>query len=166
MRTVAPPAAEAKDGGSAGLRPQPTRLSLLQLAGRALRLRCLLCGKDKPFVGGFGMRRYCRSCGYIFERERGYFLGSADVNFWVTFVLLVPLALGGFILFDDPGYLPVYVCLAFVVCFPLWFFRYSKTLYMLIDICLDPPSEADFAVRDEETARRQHDERERRRRPY
>lgn len=123
-------------------------LPMRRLWSRALTLRCVLCGKDRPFTGTFGMRKQCRKCGFVYERERGYFLGSADINFWVTFVLLVPIALGGYILLEDPGYLPVYWSLAFVVAFPLWFFRYSKTLYMLIDLWLDPPTEADFRIRE------------------
>ena len=112
-----------------------------------MRLLCPLCGKDKPFRGLFFMRKQCRSCGYVFERERGYFLGSADVNFACTFVLLVPLAVGSFALREIPTRVAFYVCLSFVVGFPVLFFRYSKALYMALDLALDPPVERDFKVR-------------------
>lgn len=120
------------------------------LTRRALALRCVLCGKDDPFTGLFSMQRHCRRCGYVYERERGYFLGSAEVNFWITFCILVPMVLCGFLFLEDPGWKPVWVCMTFVVLFPVWFFRYAKTLYMAIDLSFDPPTEADFAVRDEE----------------
>ena len=71
----------------------PTRLHLPTLARRAMALRCVLCGKDEPFTGIFSMRSNCRRCGYVYTRERGYFLGSAEMNFWVTFCFLVPMVL-------------------------------------------------------------------------
>ena len=94
------------------------------------------------------MRSQCRTCGYVFARERGYFLGSADVNFACTFVLLVPLAVGSYALIDGSKRLPFLICLVFIVAFPLLFFRYSKALYMALDLALDPPLEHDFAVRE------------------
>jgi hypothetical protein len=40
------------------------------------------------------------------------------------------------------------LCLGLTVAFPIWFVRYSKALYMWLDLWLDPPSEADFTVRE------------------
>jgi uncharacterized protein (DUF983 family) len=124
------------------------RLPLARVTRYALLLKCPLCGKDGPYHGLFGMRRSCRACGYVFAREDGYFLGSADVNFWVTFCVLVPFVLIGYLLFRGPW---IAVSLVFTVVFPIWFFRYSKALYMLLDLALDPPTEADFTVRELET---------------
>jgi uncharacterized protein (DUF983 family) len=80
----------------------------------------------------------CSFCGIAFEREQGYFVGAIYVNYAVTVGIAVI------------GYLVLWVCttisnavqlaiwVPFVILFPLWFFRYSRSLWLALAYLLDP----------------------------
>jgi uncharacterized protein (DUF983 family) len=110
---------------------------------RAARLRCPACGKGKPFQG-LKMRHHCEVCGFRFEREPGYFMGSIYFNYGATagieivgyFALewLFGLGLG--------TQIPIW--LTFAAAFPVWFHRYARSLWMAIDLSVSPPVTSDF----------------------
>jgi uncharacterized protein (DUF983 family) len=115
---------------------------------RALGLRCPVCGGDKAFESFFKMRNRCRSCGFVYEREPGYFLGSTYLNYGVTVVLVGITTIVMTFGFD----VPVEKCwpawLVVGTGFPLFFFRYARLWWTALDIRLDPPTEKDFSDRD------------------
>ena len=43
-----------------------------------------------------------------------------------------------------------------MVIFPIFFFPYSKTLFLAFDLFIRPPSDDDFAVPHEEARRQRH----------
>ncbi|HXG04870.1 MAG TPA: DUF983 domain-containing protein [Candidatus Binatia bacterium] len=110
----------------------------VRIARRALRLRCPRCGRSPLFQGWFRMARECGVCGLRFERAQGYFVGAIYINYGVSSVL----ALAGFFalwrLFDlsPAGQLAVWV--PFLLLFPLWFFRYSRSLWLAIEYFVNP----------------------------
>jgi uncharacterized protein (DUF983 family) len=75
----------------------------------------------------------CALCGLWFERAQGYFVGAIYVNYAVTAVI----AIGGFFLLwgltslSPAAQLAVLVPL--VIVFPLWFFRYSRSLWLALE---------------------------------
>ena len=79
----------------------------------------------------------CALCGLRFERAQGYFVGAIYVNYTVTAIL----AIGGFFLLwgllgvSTGGQLAVLVPI--VVIFPLWFFRYSRSLWLALEWSLN-----------------------------
>ncbi len=80
----------------------------------------------------------CEGCGLDFQREPGFFLGSIYVNYGAASVIsgtaYVVLAMG-------LGWPPPWVlagCLAFTVIFPLWFFRYARTVFFAVDYYANP----------------------------
>jgi uncharacterized protein (DUF983 family) len=99
---------------------------------RGIRLRCPRCGEERLFTGLFSMRKQCDHCMLVYEQEPGFFVGAIYINYAVTAVL----AMAGFLL------LGVYVevtlrqelvlWITFAVVFPLWFFRYSRSLWLSI----------------------------------
>jgi len=98
--------------------------------GTALRLRCPHCHEGKLFTGLLTMNDACPKCGMKLEPEPGFYLGSVYSNYAVTvlittasFVLLV-FAAG----FDKD--LVLWSCVAFSVLFPLWFFRYARSIWL------------------------------------
>jgi len=105
--------------------------------GRAIRLRCPRCGATPLFRGWFRMAEACALCGLRFERAQGYFVGAIYVNYAVTAIL----AIGGFFLLwgllglSTGGQLAVLVPI--VVIFPLWFFRYSRSLWLALEWSLN-----------------------------
>lgn len=48
---------------------------------RGLRLRCPRCGERGIFRSFYELHDRCPSCGYVFEREEGYWLGAMIVIF-------------------------------------------------------------------------------------
>jgi len=100
---------------------------------RAVRLRCPRCGATPLFRGWFRMADACALCGLRFERAQGYFVGAIYVNYAATTVL----ALGGFFvlwgMFDLSTRTQLLVLVPVVLVFPLWFFRYSRSLWLAVE---------------------------------
>jgi uncharacterized protein (DUF983 family) len=106
---------------------------LTRSLGRALRLRCPRCGGTALFRGWFSMAEACALCGLRYERAQGYFVGAIYVNYAATAIL----ALGAFFLLWSLTALSTGAQLALVVpiviLFPLWFFRYSRSLWLALE---------------------------------
>lgn len=116
---------------------------------RSWRLRCPVCGQGKLFRGWFRMHKHCDVCGTQYEREPGYFLGSIYFNYGVTALLFVTVFSGLMIASRlAPQSLPRMLhptstelrCLlaAFAILFPIWFFRYARSLWLGLDQYFDP----------------------------
>ena len=105
---------------------------------RAVLLRCPRCGKAPLFRSWFSMNTVCAVCDLIFERAQGYWVGAIYVNYAVTTLI----AVGGFFLLravaevSTAGQLALWV--PFVIAFPLWFFRYSRSLWLGLEYGLNP----------------------------
>jgi len=109
-----------------------------RVVGRVLSLTCPRCGVGRLFDGPFRMPPRCAVCGLVFERESGYFVGAIYVNYGIT----VTVTLLGYFALDAWLGLSVQFQLilwgGFTVAFPLWFFRYSKALWLSLDYLVDP----------------------------
>ena len=137
-----------------GQTPQP----ILERLRRVIRLVCPACGKGRPFETFLRMRRFCPVCGYRFEREAGYFIGSIYFNYGVT----AGSAVAGYLLLDAL-FAPRFwqqMCLwaPWAVGVPFWFHRYARCLWMAVDHGFSPPVEQDFVVREPSGAGAQPEE--------
>jgi len=100
---------------------------------RALRLRCPRCGEGWLFRGLFRMHDACSACGASFAREQGFYLGSIYINYGFTVIgtgalyALLVLGLG----WSHAAALGV--CLGAAVVFPIWFFRWARSLLLALD---------------------------------
>ena len=113
-----------------------------------IRLRCLVCLKGEVFDGLFKAQRSCGHCGYFFARESGYFLGSAYIGYGATIgVAIVTWFILGYLMGLGWGWPVLAVLLLVVSVFPIWFFRYSRMLWMALDMYLNPPVKEDFEAR-------------------
>src|SRR5690242_10256536 len=74
----------------------PMLRTVMALLTRALLLRCPRCGHGKLFRGVFAMNERCSYCGWVFEREEGYWTGAMAVNLTFSELLVaafvIPLA--------------------------------------------------------------------------
>ena len=115
---------------------EPRRLA--QSLAQGLRLRCPRCGHAPIFSGWFTLLAACPLCGLTFEREPGYFVGAIYLNYAATVLIALP----GYFVLDHLFGLPLVGQLllwgTFCVVFPLWFFRYSKSLWLAMDYFFDP----------------------------
>ncbi len=107
-------------------------MTFRQSVGRGLRLRCPRCGEGKLFTRFFTMPDACASCGLDFKREQGYYIGAMYINYGVTTVILLGVSLPLIGRFPLPQILwPLGL---FCTLFPVWFFRYSRSLWLAIDL--------------------------------
>ena len=119
-------------------RPSPVRM-----IGRGLVKHCPLCGSGGLFTGWFRMRERCPRCGYLFEREEGFFLGAYVINLAITQGLLLVLAIVPLIVLlnsrPDQSLVPIVAGgLAAALAGPLAFYPFSKTIWTAIDLILRP----------------------------
>ncbi len=112
--------------------------SYLATLGRSWRLRCPRCGQEPLFRNWIRMNSECGHCHLHYEREPGYFLGSIYVNYGLTAVLVTifyfTLFFGGW---TSPQ-ASLWIVAGFAVVFPLWFFRYARSIWMGFDHYWDP----------------------------
>ena len=110
----------------------------LKLLGRALWLRCPVCGRGPLFSSLFRVPEKCPVCHAPFAREPGFFLGSIYINYGLT--ALIAAVVCPILIFNktvDESLL-TYGSLAFVVIFPILFFRHARSLWIGFDQWHDP----------------------------
>lgn len=108
--------------------------------------RCPACGAGRLFSRWFRMADRCPGCGYQFAREEGFFLGAYVMNLVITQALVMVLAVIPTIVMlnanPDASLLPVFLGgLVGAVLAPLFFYPYSKTLWVAIELTLRPIDE-------------------------
>jgi uncharacterized protein (DUF983 family) len=131
-----------------------------RIAGRAVRLRCPRCGATPLFPGAppepvpgarnpgllrrlrgwFVMEPQCLLCGLRYERAQGYFVGAIYINYAVS----TTIAIGGYFLLRNWADLSTAAQFAiwvpFLLVFPLWFFRWSRSLWLGLMYFVSPES--------------------------
>lgn len=109
-----------------------------KLVGRALRLRCPLCGQGRLFKGLFAMNERCPHCSVKFEREPGFFLGSIYINYGVTAVVTSVLYLA--LMFSNwrSDIEQMGVTVAVAILLPLFLHRHARSLWAGFDQWRDP----------------------------
>ena len=110
---------------------------------RGTAKRCAVCGGGRLFEGWFRMADRCPTCGYRFEREEGFFLGAYVMNLAIAQALVMLLAVVPAILVlnaDAEASLRPVVAGGFVaaVLAPLFFYLWSKTLWVAIELIMRP----------------------------
>ncbi|MFM8804156.1 MAG: DUF983 domain-containing protein [Planctomycetia bacterium] len=114
-------------------RIMPEQPSRVRAFSRAARLRCPRCGHGPLFRGVFRMHAACPHCGFSYEREPGFYLGSIYLNYGATVILtgaayaLLVMGLG----FSNETTLGI--CLAAAVCCPILFFRHARSFLLALD---------------------------------
>ena len=116
--------------------------------GSLLRLRCPICGKGELFQGYFDNPGKCPRCGYFFMRESGYFLPHVAIGYGGT----VLVALGSwpvlrYVFGITNAAITLGAMIAIALIFGIWFVRYSKAIWLAIDLTLHPPASEDFESR-------------------
>jgi uncharacterized protein (DUF983 family) len=107
------------------------------LVARSLLLRCPGCGEGELFAGWFSMHERCSACGKSFEPEKGFYLGSIYFNYGLTAVLAMAAAIP-LMVYQVEKWVLLSVTLGIAVLFPVWFFRYARSLWLGFDEWLEP----------------------------
>jgi uncharacterized protein (DUF983 family) len=118
-----------------------------------MKRQCPQCGSSGIFKNYLTIKDYCPRCGYRFEREEGYFLGSYAINLiaaeFITIGLLV-------IFLTQTDYSWVVLELIFIpmaVILPFITFPFSRTFWMALDLMLDR-NESDLQLRHDQMFRK------------
>lgn len=105
---------------------------------RGLRQRCPVCGKGKIFQGVFKTHEHCPACGFIYEREPGYYTGAMAMNLVATelgiVIVAVPIAA------SQAFSIPMMALIGGLLCvgLPLLGYRPSKSLWISLDHVIHP----------------------------
>jgi uncharacterized protein (DUF983 family) len=121
-----------------------------RLFWRAVRLRCPNCGGGGLWLNWFRLRRACPTCRLHFERgEQGYIVGAqmfniiaAELVFAAIFVAVLAATLP-----HAPWTSLQYGGPVLMVVFPVFFYPFSKTLFLAFDLIFRPPTPEDFTQR-------------------
>ena len=113
-----------------------------------LRLRCPVCENAPVFHGYLDTPQRCPSCGFFFMRENGYFLPHVPIGYGIT----VAVALGvwplmRFVFRVDSDRLILATMIITGTLFGIWFLRYAKMLWLILDLTIHPPVQEDFQPR-------------------
>lgn len=115
-------------------------LSTGTLLKRGFHRRCPVCGGKKLFRRWVVMADRCPTCNLRFQRVPGQWLGSWFLNVCLAQILAIGIVLGGVIAaYPDPplGVIGL-VGGTVMVVFPFWFFPYSRTIWVAIDLAMRP----------------------------
>jgi uncharacterized protein (DUF983 family) len=95
-----------------------------------LCLRCPRCQRGKLFVNALTMNVRCPDCGLDLEPEAGFYLGSIYANYALTAIVATTAFVVSVFGAGIDKNLAVGACLVFTTLFPLWFFRYSRSIWL------------------------------------
>ena len=126
-----------------------SRIPVGALVKRAAKRACPVCGRPGIFESWFRLKDRCPSCGYDFSREPGYWVTAIIVNMAVIEGLFLSLFIG-VVVFTAPDVNWPLILVAGVimnVVFPIFFYPYSKTLWMALDLSVHPLNDEDAARR-------------------
>ena len=118
---------------------QPVLPSVFRMLARGLIRRCARCGSGHLYPSWFRLVKRCPRCGYLFDREEGFFLGAFVINFGVTEVCLgvVLAVLIGLEASGGVSLLPIYAAaVVVVVIVPIINYPFSKTTWAAIDMIM------------------------------
>ena len=102
-----------------------------------LSLRCPRCLKGKVFEGLFRMHPTCPSCGLIYQREPGYFLGAMYFSYAMGIAAVTPACVALLMLDVSPGWIGLAALAQLLPISPL-LLRYSRVLWLHLDQVFDP----------------------------
>lgn len=83
------------------------------------------------------MHAACDVCGTDFRREPGFYLGSIYFNYGLTALVVTATYVAAQILGQGRNQKLLWGAAAFCVLFPLWFFRYARSLWLGMDHYVD-----------------------------
>ena len=105
---------------------------ILTTLARCLKLRCPVCGLASLVQRPFQVKHRCDTCGALYKREEGFFVGAIMANVVATegFILITYFVLL-LARFGDQTILTVLFVMA--VGFPLAFYHHAWALWLGID---------------------------------
>src|SRR5437868_1366091 len=122
--------------------------TILLTFGRSLKLKCPVCGRASIVQRPFNLKHRCDSCGVIFKREEGFFVGAIMANVVATevFILVMYFALLLLTTLSDRATFIILFIVA--VGFPLAFYHHSWALWLGLDHLIEGLPQGDRVRQD------------------
>ena len=109
------------------------RPSLSKSLAWVLTLRCPACGGSRIFARPFHVKERCESCGAVFKREEGFFVGAIMVAVVTTEAVIVLAYLISLPIVSDHYDLVIGLLLVLALLFPVAFFHHSWSIWLSFD---------------------------------
>jgi uncharacterized protein (DUF983 family) len=123
-------------------------LAIFRALSGGIRLRCARCGEGGLMARAATLRMHksCPRCGWVFEREEGYWTGAMGINLVLNELLTSAVAL---LLWwrGAPLAVTLGVGILVAVLFPILFYPFAKSFWMRFDLLVHPPTESREAER-------------------
>ena len=100
---------------------------------RCLWLRCPACGQSSILKVPFRIRERCSSCGVIFKREEGFFVGAILVNVVATELAIISAYLLSLLLFGSHYETILVILFVIALLFPVAFYHHSWSIWLSFD---------------------------------
>jgi uncharacterized protein (DUF983 family) len=119
---------------------------------RGITRACAACGRRGLTRRWVTLREECPRCGFRFERKPGHFVGAVGMNTIATFaLLLITLVAGIGLTWPDVRPIPLLIpMLLIAVLVPLLIHPTAKTLWVGIDLMMNPLQPGESVVESEE----------------
>ncbi|MFN0091177.1 MAG: DUF983 domain-containing protein [Acidimicrobiales bacterium] len=121
------------------------------LVWRAVRRRCPQCGCPgrELFARWFKVHDQCPRCGLRSERVEGHWIGSVGINTILSFAAMGATLVAGFVLtYPRIAALPIaLVGLVVMIGAPLVLWPFSRTLWMALDLMMNPAEKGELDPR-------------------
>lgn len=105
-----------------------------------LRQRCPRCYEGKVWAGPLTMWESCTVCGFVFEREPGYFTGAMYGSYILGIGITLPVWLTMLLMGAPWVWIMAVTGVQMLILFPL-LFRYSRVLWLHFDVFFNGPGE-------------------------
>ncbi|HKY52117.1 MAG TPA: DUF983 domain-containing protein [Candidatus Limnocylindria bacterium] len=103
-----------------------------------LTLRCPRCLDGRVWRRFLSMNAACPVCGFVFDRESGYFAGAMVVSYALAVPILAAMVIALILVAGfDPVLALVIGNTAYLVLVP-FIFRYSRVVWLHLDWLIDP----------------------------
>ena len=106
---------------------------ILRTLWRALKLQCPVCGLRSIVRLPFQIKYECDTCGAIFKREEGFFVGAIMANVVATEVLILVVYFACLLLTNLGEQAIITILFVVGLTFPLSFYHHSWALWLAID---------------------------------
>jgi uncharacterized protein (DUF983 family) len=108
------------------------------LLKRAARRQCPNCGGSGIYNGWISIKDECPTCGYVFVRESGYFLGALAINIVVAELLSMIILVALLIWTAWTWWQVELVVLPLALGLPFLFIPFARGLWMALDLRIQP----------------------------
>ena len=128
--------------------------SRLTYLARGAVKQCPRCGSGGVFSRWFSLAEDCPQCGIHFERDPGYWLGAMIINTAVAMGVFFVIFIGAaWLTWPDVPWTQILIgTMALNLLVPVFFYPWSKTLFIALDLSVRPYSEDEVAEADQRVA--------------